>query len=122
VTTDAEGLCEPELLLVEREANVFAGHAAAPQWLLNHALRTTFGLTHPLTFIRASVYCFEVKGIRIRRRILSFQHLCQVVARYIQPWFGGLSAESISYRLQNNDWLLNGGIPTQRFAVCRIAS
>ncbi len=38
----------------------------------------------------------------MRSQIADFPGLCRNIARFIQPWFDGLSIESLGYRMQKS--------------------
>jgi hypothetical protein len=87
--------------VLERQANLFAAHAAAPTWLVVHAIRKRFGyLPHNrLTYTGPGQYSFTLdRGTRLHV-VKSFQEFCTRTAYYIKPFFGGLSVEALSYRV-----------------------
>lgn len=100
ITTQASLTPETEHLL-ERQANLFAAHLAAPTWLLIHVIQRVFGFEphHRFRYTGAGLYSFALRSGTQRCEVRSFDGLCQKIAYYIRGWFGGLSVEALSYRV-----------------------
>lgn len=92
---------------LEWQANVFAGHAAAPTWLIAYAMRTAFGLNRPYRYIGPQSYWFPFpKGDR-SVHCRSLNEVCRRIAYCIQRWFGGLSVEALSYRIEESSCVVD---------------
>jgi hypothetical protein len=111
VTTD-DAITGATLSTLDRQANLFAAHAAAPTWLLQIAVQETFNLTRPIRFIGPRKYCLSVNNATVYRDVETFDHLCQVVAHYIGWRFGGLSVEALGYRVAEAGFVTDGTRPT----------
>src|SRR5260221_12326111 len=88
VIVTAESLTSATGDRLERQANVFAAHAAGPGWLVRQAVLALTG-REQFPFYEANDYCLTVNGLPIRRYIVDFNHLCQWIAHQIAGWFGG---------------------------------
>jgi hypothetical protein len=106
--------------VIEWQANLFAAHAAAPSWLLKHALVETLNLTRPIRYVGPGKYCLSVRGTLLSYDVESLNELCRVVARQVRPQFGGLSIEALSYRIQEDQHVI--AVPHKPFRLNRTAS
>lgn len=102
IVTTETSITPQTTAVLERQANLFAAHAAAPHWLITHAVQRTFQLSRPFRFIGPGVYCFDVGSGTRYRDIGSFGELCRVIAHYIHGYFGGLSKEALGYRIEES--------------------
>ncbi len=84
---------------LERQANIFAARAAAPDWLLYHVVVETMDLTRPVHYRGPSKYSLQVRGRTEIVTVKSFEHLCWIIGKRIQFRFGWLSAEALGYRI-----------------------
>jgi len=92
---------------LERQANLFASHAAVPSWFLDFVLKSTFNLDHPIFYRGPNTYWLDVWGQRKLCEIGSFSELCRMIAYNIRNRFGGLSIESLTYRIESSPLLIN---------------
>lgn len=114
IVTTEDSLHPDAIETMERQANLFASHAAAPGQLLDAALAYTFRPTAFFPFFRPCVYCFHCVGVRQRRYVESFADLCLCIARFIKPIFGGLSTEALSYRLAKHPLVRDRSVADHR--------
>ena len=99
VITTAESLNLYTVNQLEWQANVFAAHAAAPDWYLEHVLYDTYGLNRPIRYTGKGKYCLSVHHKPRFFTIESLQQLYWAIAVPIQFRFGWLSREALSYRI-----------------------
>lgn len=92
---------------LERQANIFAAMVAVPPFFLQHALFEAFKPTKPFVYRGPCDYDLMAYGQHSRVRIDSVQALRIELARPIQHRFGGLSMESISYRIADLKGLIS---------------
>jgi hypothetical protein len=93
---------------IERQANLFAAHAAAPTWFLDYVLRETFGLRNrSLRYTAPGRYCLYVRGADLFYEVSSFGNFCALIAYHIRNRFGGLSVEALSYRVAQSRYVLD---------------
>lgn len=92
---------------LERQANLFAGHVAAPKWFLDFAIKTTFQLDRPLAYRGPFSYSLYPHGIRKQCQIESFEQFCMLIAYQIRDRFGMLSIEALMYRIPASDWVVD---------------
>jgi hypothetical protein len=90
---------------LERQANLFAAHAAMPLWFVDSVLASTFELTRPIRYIGPRTYQLYIHGCRRTCSAKDFRELCIYIAYYIRHRFGGMSVESLSYRVAESTWL-----------------
>jgi hypothetical protein len=107
------------LSILERQANLFAAHAAAPQWFVEREILRTFAPKMPFRFIKPGVQGFDLRGQYVERRIDSYSHLCRTLAKFIQHRFGGLSVESLGYRIQESGYVLD--LSQRKLVLRRVA-
>lgn len=119
VTTDLDIAPEAREWL-ERQANIFAGHAAAPLPLVNAMTHRTFRLTKPLFYFKPGHYWLDIAGRAHRQYVSSFGDLCRAVARAIRHRFGGLSVEALSYQVQQSKLVLDKS--RKQVGLFRVAS
>lgn len=86
--------------VLERQANLFAAHAGAPTSLLCLTLLQILDLKRPIRYVGPGSYIFDVRKRRQTFQVESFNDLCRVIGRIIQPRFGYLSIEALSYRIE----------------------
>lgn len=79
----------------ERQANLFASNVAAPQSYIRVIGTRVFGTDRRIRFIGPGHYFIG------NRRVYATtpQNLAWLTAKVIQPYFGGLSAEALSYQV-----------------------
>jgi hypothetical protein len=109
ITTTESSLTEKAVSILERQANLFAAHAAAPTWFLEYVIRSTYELRRPFRYIGPRDYWFCIMGNDVKRHITSFNELARAIAKDVQHRFGGLSIESLSYRIEASKWLVDDG-------------
>ena len=97
VTEDS--LSADTTLQLERQANVFAANAAAPGWFVEQVVRYMIPGRECFPFYAPCEYWLNVQGVQTHRYVADFWDLCQLIAREIGCYFGGLSAEALGYRL-----------------------
>ena len=103
ITTSDDLMHHKTVNALEQQANLCAALTAAPDWLVDAAIALTFRPTKFFVFIGPSEYSLNpVRGIPSRSQIAEFPELCRNIARFIQPWFDGLSIESLGYRVQKS--------------------
>lgn len=90
---------------LEQQANLFAAHAAAPTWFLNHVIETTFGLNHAICYRGPYNYQLYPWGVRKQFQIENHRQLCRAIAYNINHRFGGLSIEALTYRIAESKWV-----------------
>lgn len=84
---------------LERQANSFASHLAAPTALINRFARTKLRLNRPIEFRGPGVYGVQtVTGYR-QFNCDSFQALSELIARPLQRYFGHLSVQALAIRV-----------------------
>lgn len=99
VTTEASLDFETTNVL-ERQANLFAAHAAAPTSLFALAILQILDLKRKIRYVGPGSYVFDVRGKRQTFHAESFNDLCRIIGRILQPRFGYLSIEALSYRIE----------------------
>lgn len=122
-TTDAMMSHDVEDIL-EKQANLFAAHAAAPTPIVDYRIEQTFGLTQAYRYTGPNNYCFAIPSGTRYREAENFEQLCNHIAYYIQRWFGGLSVEALSYRVAESKWVVdttqhNNTNPLSKFGLKR---
>jgi hypothetical protein len=105
---------------LERQANVFAARAGAPNWLLYHVVNETMALTRPIRYIGPSKYTLQFRGRTETANVNSFDHLCWIIGKQIQFRFGWLSAEALGYRIAETSMVKDMTNP--RVELNRVAS
>jgi len=104
VTT--ESMLTPQTVKVlERQANLFASRAAAPNWLLAIAILDVFNPRRAIQYIGPGDYMFNVYGQNRYWEVKSFDDLCQGIAYHIRHRFGGLSVEALGYRVAETSFV-----------------
>jgi hypothetical protein len=101
VTTQASMSPETETVL-ERQANLFASHMAAPTWLVVYAIQRAFKFDLRTRFIfqGRGHYSFCTRWGTRKMFVEDFEDACKKIAFYIKRWFHGLSVEALGYRVQ----------------------
>jgi hypothetical protein len=99
VVTTEESLDDDTQYELERQANLFAAHAAAPTWFLKSVLQETYRATRPIRYVGPGRYCLNVNNDSQYRDANDYNHLCRTVAYFISWRFGGLSLEALGYRI-----------------------
>jgi hypothetical protein len=89
---------------LERQANLFASHLAAPAWLVNYAMHKTFRPAGPFVFREPCIYYLDVQDVRVRKYIVDAGDLCGWIGSKTSGYLGGLSAEEIGYRIASLGW------------------
>jgi hypothetical protein len=103
--------------VLERQANLFAAHVAAPRWLLKHAMGAKLKLCCPVAFLGRGQYCVDVGRRTSFYFADTFDDVCRRLALTIQPYFGGLSIEALSYRIAEAGWAVD--VSASRFRLHR---
>jgi hypothetical protein len=98
VTTEAS-LDRQTQYKLDRQANLFASHVAAPTWFLQYVIRDTFQTSRPIRYIGPGKYDLSTKTFTYSQYVKDFNELCWKVASPISWRFGGLSNEALGYRL-----------------------
>ena len=104
-------LSPDEERILERQANLFASHLAAPDWLVNYAINTIFRPTRKFYFKEPCVYYLEGYGLKIKNYIFDAGHLSRWIGAKISALFGGLSAEALGYRITALGWIDDRSLP-----------
>ena len=99
IATTENSLSFDAVNVLERQANVFAARAGAPNWLLYHVVDETMDLTRPIQYRGPSKYSLQIRGKTETVTVKSFEHLCWIIGKRIQFRFGWLSAEALGYRI-----------------------
>lgn len=99
ITTDYSILSED---VFEKQANCFAANASAPIGLVDAVIAEVFGLSshRQIRYIGPREYTLDINGTCRKYEFTSYQDFCRFVAKKIKYFFGGLSIESLSYRVQ----------------------
>lgn len=106
VSTDA--LLSPRCTeILEWQANLFAANAAAPTWLVRREIKRVFSPNKCFRFVGPCKYGLDVRGSYITRRVESAHDLCLHIARSIRFRFGGLSIESLAYRVKESGYVVD---------------
>lgn len=106
ITTEAS-LSLATVNQLERQANLYAASASAPKWLVQAILVDIFRLTHPFRYKGPGGFDLYVHGKDVHCRVSSFDHLCQLIAKKINKRFGGLSVESLTYRVKESGFVID---------------
>ena len=101
VTTTQSTLSPMTVNTLERQANIFAAHAAIPTALLAQAISDVFDPDGAFEFRGPGTYTFSVNRRTLRRNIGDFAAYSWMVGSFLRNRFGWISAECISYRLQD---------------------
>ncbi len=118
VTTD-ESIDRRTQCMLERQANLFAAHAAAPTWFVRHVIQKTYDPARPIRYLGPGRYCLSVNTCTVFKEVDDFKHLCWIVADYISSRFGGLSNEALGYRLAEMRFVVDANKPG--FRLNRVA-
>ncbi|MSR60083.1 MAG: hypothetical protein EXS05_20995 [Planctomycetaceae bacterium] len=107
VTTEQLLDLETENVL-ERQANMFAAHMAAPTWLMNHWIERIFKINRrQFRYIGPGQYCLDVRGHSHFHTVADYTDLCRRISFYLKPFFGGLSVEALTYRIAETGWVVD---------------
>lgn len=117
VTTSASMMDDHTTDRLEQQANVFAAAAAAPVWLLDFAIKSVFRTDRPLVYRGPFKYSMYPYGIRKECQIDDFERFCMIVSYQIQRHFGGLSVQSLMYRVRASNWIIDATKPTPSTVV-----
>lgn len=101
---------------LERQANLFAAHAAAPMGYVDYRIEKTFRLNQPYRYTGPRRYCFALSSGTKYQEVADFGQLCNWIAFYINRWFGGLSVEALSYQVAESKWVIDTTRNTNPFA------
>lgn len=104
-------LSPDEERVLERQANLFAAHLAAPDWLINYAVHTILRPTRRFVFFGPCLYWLDVHGVPIRKHVADVADLCGWIGSKIAGYFGGLSAQALGYRIREMGWVRDRSIP-----------
>lgn len=85
---------------LERQANLFAAHLAAPRWLLRIVMKKLFDLRNPYRYTGPGTYGMWCGRSDVKVRIDTFDELCRFMASKIRHRFGCLSAEALGYGIK----------------------
>jgi hypothetical protein len=91
--------------ILERQANLFASNVAAPDWLVNYAIKKIMRPSRSFIFTGPCVYWLDVHGLRICKRVVDLYDLGGWIGSKISGYFGGLSAEALGYRIIRMGWV-----------------
>lgn len=114
VQTTSASIASTTRNLLERQANIFAAHAAAPVCLVRAQIQNSMRLNHRIEFTKPSMYNLQKHGGTIECWIDSYEALCSAVARIIQPYFGGLSVEAIGYQVRLTELVVDKSAKASR--------
>lgn len=101
VVTTQSTLSPMTVNTLERQANIFAAHAAIPTALLAQAIIDVFDPDGAFEYRGPGRYTFSVNRRTLRRDIADFTEYAWMVSSFLRNRFGWISAECISYRLQD---------------------
>lgn len=90
---------------LERQANLFAAHLAAPDWLVHYAVRKIFRPNRVFPFTGPCDYWLDVQGWRSHKFVTDATDLQTWIGAKISGYFGGLSDEAIGYRIAELGWV-----------------
>lgn len=109
VSTTATALTPQTEDILEKQANLFAGHAAAPRWLVEGSIQKTFGLSRwqPYQFTGPGRYTFALKSGTLFHYCDTFSEVCLRIAQYIRWRFGQLSFEALSYQVAQSRMVID---------------
>lgn len=107
VVTTEQDLSPDTLNALERQANLFAAHAAAPTWLVNALIVKVLRPTKLFLYFGPCTYWLETNGCSRCYHVFSFDDLCQTIAWQMQPYFGRLSKEALGYRVRESGWVID---------------
>jgi hypothetical protein len=68
----------------------------------------------PIRYVGPGRYCLSVNNSTLYREAENFDHLCRILAYYIGSRFGGLSNESLGYRLADVGFVVDASSPGLR--------
>ncbi len=111
VVTTEQDLSPDTIDVLERQANLFATHAAAPSWLVDAMIVRVFHPTKPFLYFGPCTYWLEANGRSSPYHIFSFDDLCQTIAWRMQEYFGNLSKEALGYRVRDSGWVRDKSLP-----------
>ena len=114
VVTTEESIDGRTISQLERQANLFAAHAAAPTWFLRQVLRETYGFDRAIRYLGPGNYTLIVNERTVPGKVEDFNDLCRIVAYYIGWRFGGLSNEALGYRVKEVDFVVDASRPGLR--------
>jgi hypothetical protein len=112
IVTTEESLSPNTISILERQANLFASHAAAPSWFVDAVIVKIFRPTKPFLFFGPCRYWLDVNGMICCHHVDGFDELCRLIAWKIQRFFGGLSKEALGYRIKESPRVVDRTIPT----------
>ena len=95
---------------IEKQANYLASLISAPLKYVKFHIIRTFGLhvtRRPIHFVGPREYSLDVNGRSVKYEVESYHDLCVIVAKKIRPYFGGLSFESLAYRVAETHLVSN---------------
>lgn len=100
---------------LERIANIVAGVAAAPEYLIVSQMRRIMELgTKPIRFVGPGTYSLRAFGTDQDHYIGSFEELCDLLVRILHPRFGGLSKEALSYEVRQCRFVQDHSVVPER--------
>ena len=105
--------------VLEWQANTMAGLCAAPTWLVRAQLAKRLEITRPLRYLGPRTYHLGPSGSVRRFEVVSWEDYCGAIASLIRPWFDGLSAQALSYRVMRSGMV--HGRPQPRRSLFRAA-
>jgi len=120
IATTEDSLSFGVVNALERQANVFAARAGAPNWLLYHVVAETMDLTRPVRYIGPFKYSLQIRGRTETVTVKSFEHLCWIIGKRIQFRFGWLSAEALGYRIAETSMVKD--FAKSRFELHRVGN
>jgi hypothetical protein len=90
---------------LEWQANLFASRLAAPDWLVNYAIKKLINPGRKFLFREPCIYWLNIQGLPLRKYIVDAGDLSGWIGSKISGYFGGLSAEAIGYRITEIGWI-----------------
>lgn len=110
IDVTAISISDQSRLEIERQANYLAASVAAPLDLVTYWVRRIFGIRkqdRPIRYTGAQSYTLSVNGKTLPFDISSHHDICRVVASKIRTFFGGMSVESLAYRVAETGLVQN---------------
>lgn len=108
------------LSILEKQANWFAAHAAAPTWLVRKVLANALEPRRHFRFTGPAKYTVSWYERDVTQGFNSHEGVCRFFAHRLRHFFGGLSVEALSYRIAETGLVLD--ITRRSFVLHRVAS
>lgn len=101
----------------ERQANIFAANVAAPMNFVDYVYRLLFGINRKIPYCGPGIYFLNFQRVYIKSPL----DLAWKIAKKMQRFFGGLSAESLAYQVLevcvHSNGYNQGGFGVSRFIL-----